>query len=149
MLDRLRAFLKQPTATLVLCGYSFRDDHINEVILQGLQSTQSAIAFALLFEKLTTYPQPSKLARERSNLTLLARDGSVIGSRESAWPERDAERSAPEGHDKWVEWVQIDPDEKNSKRRAEFRLGDFATFGQFLQELIGMGRESLEAENAK
>lgn len=32
MIDRLRAFLKQPTATLVICGYSFRDQHLNEVI---------------------------------------------------------------------------------------------------------------------
>jgi hypothetical protein len=149
MVDRLRAFLKQPTATLVLCGYSFRDDHINEVILQGLESTQSAIAFALLFEKLSNYPQARTLARERSNLTLLAKDGYVIGSRESRWPERDADPSAPEGHDKWVVWVQIDPAEENSKRRAEFCLGNFGTFGQFLQELIGMGRESLEPENAK
>lgn len=38
MLDRLRAFLRQPSAAFILCGYSFRDDHINEVIIQGLGS---------------------------------------------------------------------------------------------------------------
>ena len=35
MVDRLRAFLKQPTSTLILCGYSFRDEHVNEVYRDG------------------------------------------------------------------------------------------------------------------
>ncbi|MBI5885284.1 MAG: SIR2 family protein [Deltaproteobacteria bacterium] len=96
MIDRLRAFLKQPTATLVLCGYSFRDQHINEVILQGLQSTQTAIAFALFFDNIDQYSQAVKLACERSNLSILARDGAVISGRINKWPEKGAENVDPD-----------------------------------------------------
>jgi hypothetical protein len=148
MIDRLRAFLRQPSATLLLCGYSFRDEHINEVIVQGLQGTQTAIAFALLFDKLAKYPQATKLAAERSNLSLLASDAAVIGSRQSGWAERDAE-SLSQDLGRWVVWTPTNPADENSKRTAEFQLGDFAMFGQFLHELIGVAREVAEAPNAK
>lgn len=148
MIDRLRAFLKQPTATLVLCGHSFRDEHINEVIVQGLQCTQTAIAFALIFDEIAKYPQAAKLARERSNLSLLARNGAVISGSEVRWPEKDAE-SVSEDAGRWVMWTSIDPANEKGKRTAEFQLGDFAVFGQFLRELIGVARQPAEVPNAK
>jgi ubiquitin len=148
MIDRLRAFLKQPTATLVLCGYSFRDEHLNEVIIQGLQCTQTATAFALLYEEIGTYPKAVKLARERSNLSLLARDGAVISRLETKWPEKDAESVSADA-DKWVKWTPIDPAKEEGKRTAEFQLGDFVAFGEFLHELVGVARQVSEAPNAK
>lgn len=148
MIDRLRAFLKQPTATLVLCGYSFRDDHINEVIVQGLQSTQTAIAFTLLYGKIAEYPQAVTLARKRSNLSILARDGAVISGQESKWPERDAE-SVPADNGMWVGWTSVDPAKENARLRAEFTLGDFAVLGEFLQELVGNVRQVLEGPSAQ
>lgn len=147
MIDRLRAFLKQPTATLVLCGYSFRDDHINEVILQGLQCTQTAIAFALLFDEINKYPKAVKLARERSNLSLLARNGAVISCRETGWIEKDAESIASDTS-KWVMWIPIDPANANGKRSAQFLLGDFSLFGEFLHGLIGYTQQSARGADA-
>lgn len=148
MIDRLRAFLKQPTATLVINGYSFRDEHLNEVIVQGLQSTQTAIAFALLFDKIGQYPQAVKLARERSNLTLLAKDGAVISNREAKWPQKEPE-AALSDTGKWVKWTAVEPANKNSKIAAEFQLGDYAEFGRFLYELIGHVRQPSEVPDVK
>lgn len=148
MIDRLRAFLKKPTATLILCGYSFRDEHINEVIIQGLQSTQTAIAFALFFDQIADYPQAVALASKRSNLSILARDGAVISGLESKWLEKDAE-SVSSDSGKWVKWTPIDPANVNGKRTAEFALGDFDIFGQFLQELVGNARQMSEVPYAQ
>ena len=148
MIDRLRAFLKQSTAVLVICGYSFRDQHLNEVIVQGLQCTQTAIAFGLLFEEISKYPQAVKKGLERSNLSLLARDGAIIGGRDAKWPEKDIDSiSADTGE--WVKWTPIDPAKQDGPQTAEFRLGDFATFGQFLHGLIGVARRPPEAQNAQ
>jgi SIR2-like domain len=147
MIDRLRAFLKQPTATLILCGYSFRDEHINEVIVQGLQSTQTAIAFALLYGKIAESPQAVTLARKRSNLSILAQDGAVISGRESKWPEGDAESVQPD-NSMWVQWTPVDLGKENGNLTAEFTLGDFAVFGQFLQELVGAVRQASAVPNA-
>ena len=148
MIDRLRAFLKCPTTTLVLCGYSFRDEHLNEVIIQGLQATQTAIAFALLYGELRDYPQASALARSRTNLTLLARDGGIIGGQECKWPEKDAEAVSSDNC-KWIKWTPIDPANENDKHTAEFALGDFTVFGQFLQELIGSVQQPQEVPDGQ
>jgi hypothetical protein len=148
MIDRLRAFLKRPTATLILCGYSFRDEHINEVILQGLQCTQTAIAFALLFGEIADCSQAVSLASKHPNLNILAQDGGVIGGQKSKWPEKDAE-SVSSDNGKWVKWTPSDPENENGRRRAEFTLGDFALFGQFLQELVGSVRRPPEVPNAQ
>lgn len=141
MIDRLRAFLRQPTATVVLCGYSFRDEHLNEVIVQGLETTQTAIAFGLLFDEIARYPEAAAVARKRPNFNVLARDGGVIGGQEAEWSEKDAESvSAPNGSG--VNWIPVGPVTDNAKRRAEFTLGNFAALGQFLQELVGNLRQS-------
>lgn len=48
MLDRLRAFFQGKDAPrLVVCGYSFLDDHLNEVLLDGLRGNRNAQCFAL------------------------------------------------------------------------------------------------------
>ncbi|MGA2614297.1 MAG: SIR2 family protein [Spirochaetia bacterium] len=148
MIDRLRAFLKQPTAVLVLCGYSFRDDHLNEVIVQGLQYTQTAIAFALLHGNIAKYTQATKLACERSNLSLLAPDGAVISGRQGKWPVKDAEVAETEAIE-WVKWLAVDPAREDSKRTAQLQLGDFAVFGLFLRDLVGHSRLPQEFLNAK
>ncbi len=139
MMDRFRAFLRQPTPTLVLCGYSFRDDHINEVIVQGLQSTQTSIAFALLYGSITEYPQAIELALKRPNLSLLARDGAVVSAQRSIWPEKDAE-AVPRDNQVGAKWMPCDPTKKDGKWTAEFTLGDFAVLGQFFDELVGTVR---------
>jgi hypothetical protein len=148
MMDRIRAFLKQPSVAIVICGYSFRDEHINEVIMQGLQGTQTAIAFALLFEELAKYPKAVNLALDRPNLILLARDGAVISGHETKWPEKETD-SITSDNRTWVSWIPIDPKDEKSKRKAVFSLGDFSVFGQFLHEIIGQSQQQLEAPNAK
>jgi hypothetical protein len=148
MIDRLRAFLKQPTATLIICGYSFRDEHINEVIVQGLQCTQTAVAFALMFDKASMCSQAIPLAANRPNLNVLARDGGVIAGKESIWPENDAEAVSSDTG-RWVTWMPVDPANDKVKWRAEFALGDFAVFGQFLQEVVGVVRQAMEVPSGK
>jgi hypothetical protein len=147
MLDRLRAFLKQPTSALVICGYSFRDKHLNEVIFQGLQSTPNAIAFALLYGEIKNYSQAVTIANGRSNLNLLARDGAVISGREGKWLEKDSQATSDTTN--WVKWLPVDSSKPDGKQKAEFHLGDFAIFGQFLHELVGVAHSPPEASNAK
>lgn len=146
MLDRLRAFLKRPNATLILCGYSFRDEHINEVIVNGLQATQSAVGFVLLYEPLAQYPEVKALARSRQNLIVMAKDGGIIGGKESTWPERNAATDTIARND-WINWVPVNPQTPEGKQKAEFVLGDFAVFGRFLRELTGGGNRLIEGEN--
>jgi hypothetical protein len=146
MIDRLRTFIKQPTAALVVCGYSFRDEHINEVFLQGLQFSPTSIVFALLYDTLDKYPNALKLANECPNLSLLASDGAVVGSTRSEWPTREAE-SAVARSDKWITWATTEPEKEDAPLIASFQLGDFAVLGELFHEVGGSVSRPAEASN--
>lgn len=147
MLDRLRAFLKNPAATLVLSGYSFRDEHINEVLVQNLEATQTNVAFALMYDKIASYPEAENLARLRPNLNVLARDGAVIGGQSIRWPS--IEKSALSHVDgPWLRWTPSDPEFPEAKQSAELTLGDFSALGRFLQDLAGEVRHGEGHPNA-
>ena len=85
MQDRLRSFLRQPGAVIVCLGYSFGDQHINEMIAEGLSGNATAVVFAPLFGELSKYDEAARLAKRLPNLRLMAFDSAVIGGREGAW----------------------------------------------------------------
>ena len=145
MMDRLRRFMRNSSAVLILCGYSFRDEHINEVIVQGLQSIGTTAAFALLFGEIENYEEAINLAKDQPNLTILARDGAVIGSQKLNWLEKEVQ---PKDND-WVKWSQVCQGNNRTKFQAKFSLGDFVVFGKFLQSIVGFSKQSLEKYNAE
>lgn len=159
MIDRLKAFLKKTTSALFICGYSFNDDHINEVIVQGLQGNPTSTAFAMLYGKIENYPKALSIAANRANLVLIARDKGVIGTRVGTWKTRDVlyqedilrnivSLSEPEKAnrteektDNEDEMVRATNQERETSgdeiRDAQIEIGDFAVFGDFIQDLIG------------
>lgn len=86
MIDRLRHFLRQPSAFLVTCGYSFADAHLNEVLMHGLRANPTAAAFGLLYRKLAEEQGAVAIASLLpSNLALLARDEGVFRTHRGPW----------------------------------------------------------------
>lgn len=124
MLDRLRAFLAQGQAVLVTCGYSFLDQHLNEVILHGLRSNPTAMCFGLLFGSKANYPHALIKAQSHPNLSLLASDGAVLGTLERGWRLDDQNAHPLHG------LAVTGPAHEDSG--CEFLLGDFKIFGEFL-----------------
>ncbi len=139
MIDRLREFLRDPNSALILCGYSFRDEHINDTILQGLEYTQTAVAFALLFETLEKYESVATKAVDRANLIVLAEDGGIIGGQRVTWIEKSAE-SVAEEDSPWLKWEPV----TNGNSAAQFKAGDFRVLGRFLHRLAGHVRRPLK-----
>lgn len=115
MQDRLREFLRAPSATLVTSGYSFGDDHINDVLAQGLRSNPSAVVFGLLFGELSQYGAAVEFANVFGNVALFARDRGRLAGRVDEWA----------------------PGDDGAARSCA--LGDFAQFGRRLGELAGTG----------
>lgn len=142
MIDRLRFFLRnhqKPVALFVL-GYSFSDEHLNEVIVESLKSNPSAVCFALQYENLSSYTNAQKLASENLNLSILARDGAIIRSVAANWiAQPAADASAIGGAFERV--LSADKEETVDKPfRCQFTLGDFRAFGNFLDEFSAYGR---------
>jgi hypothetical protein len=129
MMDRLRAFMRRSPAVLICCGYSFSDQHINEVLVQGLQGNPSAVSFALMYSDLEAYPHAIACATRRTNLCILARDEAVIGCQRGKW-------SVPADAVTFASSISVKSDPATGAS-AEFLLGDFEKFAAFLYEQLG------------
>jgi len=147
MLDRLRAFFRgsvikkrsdtdkreEDAPRLIICGYSFLDDHLNEIMLDGLRGNRNAQCFALMYGTLSDHPRAVEFARKQGNLTVLARDGAVVGTRAGRY------RSGSCGGDEHKPWLYeeddmtVDPEQP--ERQSKSHMGDFHYFGLFLEQL--------------
>lgn len=133
MLDRLKAFLLAPSALLFVCGYSFSDEHINDVICRSLETNPTAHVFGCLFGSLdyANYELARKCALATPNLSLLGFDKAIIGRNLGAWASDDLEALA------------LPPDVlTRSGDGISLRLGDFAALGALLRSLSGEGMPS-------
>jgi hypothetical protein len=142
MIDRFRAFFRTADharglspPVLIVCGYSFADDHLNEVLLDGLRGNPSAQCFALVYGSLKDAQRAVKYASEQPNLTVLAWDGAVVGTRSGPY----ALPSATAGeHEPWLATeVQAVSGSTPEITVTRCLLGDFHYFGLFLERLYG------------
>jgi len=134
MMDRLRSFVARKQAFLIICGYSFGDDHINEAIAQGLRSNSNATAFALQYGALNDYPQAIKMAEENPNLCLLASDSAILGMKRANWFSIESEAISDTGT-LGIHWIPVEGDD--AKKQASLALGDFEVLGSLFAEMIG------------
>jgi len=134
MMDQLRKYLSTPSSVMIIIGYSFGDQHLNDVIIQSLQGSPSTAVFALMYGPLKEYLNAVTLAKGRGNLCILAKDGTVTGTREEKWREADEQPDSflPSGIIEWKKGTK-----KDDPWKASLKLGDFNKFGVFLQDITG------------
>ncbi len=146
MLDRLREFLSLGQAVLVTCGYSFSDQHLNDVIIQGLRGNPNAVCYALVFGDRNTVPAVVTRAKRQANLNLLAADGAVFGTTERPW------HSSPNAdhplHSLAVQSGGLGSRSKAPDGQCKFLLGDFTAFGNFLAQQLAWEETDKETGNA-
>lgn len=130
MLDRLKDFLLKNHSILFMSGYSFGDEHINDVICRALESNPTAHVFAFLFGDFRDqkYQLGLECALSSPNLSLLGRNGGIVGRNEAAWKEFD-DASQTDVLEGFLS--------KDAKGNTEFLLGDYAIFGNLIRHLTG------------
>ena len=120
MIDRLKECIRQPSSLLITIGYGYGDDHLNEVVLQGLRSNPTAAAFGLLYQELAQEPAAETLSKRiPANLNLLARDRGVLRGVLGEW--------------------YVDPSSIPTTIPLANDLGDFAAFTTFLNSFAFRG----------
>jgi hypothetical protein len=117
MMDQLKRFFKQPSATLITCGYSYKDQHINELLSQTLQANPNSLLYGLQYDVLENYQEAREMALSRSNFMLFAKDRAIVGKKEKEW-KSDAHT---------VEMK--DP-------LSIFELGDFQNFASYIEGIL-------------
>jgi hypothetical protein len=124
--DRLRRNLASGESLLVVAGYSFSDEHLNDLLLQGLRSNPRLAILALVFgvEKQGKKSTPDgivAMGTQHPNLTILGPEQASIAGIASTWGAPGRGRRTDET---WPFW---------DEGKSEFTLGDYASFADFLR----------------
>lgn len=122
-MDRFRRFLAAGERLLLVNGYSFGDEHLNEVLRQGLQSNSRLAIHAFFFGDIAE--EAKRTAVYHPNLSAMGRKEAIIGAAVGTWRKPAAK---PKPGEKWHCW-----DDAN----GEFVLGNFSSFGEFLGAMVG------------
>lgn len=142
--DQLSRFLKQPSSALIMCGYSFNDEHINDTIINALKSNPTAIVIALMFGKMTSkdattqeinenYPTAVNIASKRHNLSLWAFDEAIIGTNPGKWDHSSNSSDMKE----FDSFINKETDAVTGETSISVQLGNFKIFSNFISSLIG------------
>jgi hypothetical protein len=140
MMDRFKDFILQRSSVLFISGYSFGDDHINNLLLEGLRSNPTAMVYGLLHGNVLDkhgnpdpkYQNARTLALKTPNLALFSSDVGIIGRREKRWIAQDENRgSLPDG------MVHVPEAEAEGARFCECKIGDFLIFAEMLKNISG------------
>jgi hypothetical protein len=131
MIDRLRRQLaEREDAILVTAGYSFGDQHVNEVIFEALAANPRLHTFALCFDDPPTDDELMRAALRHRNLMVLAPNTVVVGGQLGTWllrdPDTDASRVA----------AFFTPDPSTSApATGKLSLGSFTVFCELLDQI--------------
>jgi len=110
LMDRFRRALAEPETLLVVSGYSFSDQHLNEIMFEVARRRPRSEFVALCYSKIPEVLQAQAL--ETKNLTVLGADRGIVGGRLADWSSKE--------------------DIPRIFEKGRCRLGDFACFADFL-----------------
>jgi len=136
MMDRFKDFILQPSSVLFMSGYSFGDEHINNLLIEALRSNPTAMVYGLLHGNILDkdgkpekkYQEAHKLALKTPNLALFSFDAGIIGRRERRWVAQDEDHgSLPVG--------MVTKTDKTGY--SQCRIGDFLMFTDMLKSISG------------
>jgi len=93
--DRLGNFIKQDDSILFICGYSFGDDHINDIIINSLEKNPSSHVVTFIYDEyneddhlfysLFENHNLINLAKNNPNLSIFGMIGAIIGGNIGLW----------------------------------------------------------------
>ncbi len=138
MLDHLGRALERPEGTvLVVLGYSFGDEHINEIIFDTLDTHDRTHAIALQYEELGDDHELITRAARRRNLLVYGPDTAIVAGERKPWLLTDPvdSRTSELLDIPFDSYANPNPDELATG--GQFRLGDFNYFARFLDSLAG------------
>jgi hypothetical protein len=129
-IDRLARFLDQDDALLITSGFSFADEHINNVIFSAIENRPRTHVYSLQFVEVADDHDLHKRALRQKNLIVVGPKSGIIGGRRAEWSLDEPAT--------FVDAV-FEPDPKSAvtpqPKTGQLKLGDFGTFCKFLRSM--------------
>jgi hypothetical protein len=129
--DRLTRFLEQDDALLIVAGFSFSDEHINNLIFGALENRPRTHAYALQFDELSDASDLRKRSGQRPNMIVVGPKTGVIGTRRAPWAPVDS----PPFMNPVFELVEEPSAAGDAVKAGRMKIGDFACFCEFLEAM--------------
>lgn len=129
--DRLSRFLEQDDALLVVAGFSFSDEHINNLIFGALENRPRTHVYALQFEELPDVSDLVRRATQRPNMIVVGPETGIVGGRRAKWTPAEC----PSFMDGVFELKDEAPAGEETRKSGRMRIGDFACFCEFLESM--------------
>lgn len=145
LIDQLNRFLRKKSSFLVISGYSFNDEHINDTIFSALRANPTAMALGLMFGSYRIdgaadrYPIAYELAKKQHNLNIWTNDIAIIGTNTDAWAIPNPQNDADSDLMPYIKTQQANDSPLSTAALVE--LGDFNEFSHFLKKTIGAKSE--------
>ena len=83
--DRFRRALNQPETLVLICGYSFSDDHLNEMIFEAATRRERSEFLAFLYSDIPN--ALAERARITPNLQVVSGNEAIVGGVRADWEE--------------------------------------------------------------
>lgn len=137
-MDRLSHFLRQDDSVLFVSGYSFGDEHINEIILTSLARSCSSHVFILNRGLIGEGDYLSKeIAQKSAKISLYAKRTAVIGCKFGEWkldrePDKNESYNIIDTAFDEDATLEVEDRAETWTGKGDFRLGNFKYFTNFL-----------------
>ncbi len=161
--DRLSNFIKQPDTVLIVAGYSFGDEHINERINTALASNPLGHIYVLYYDivwddhkKTYSFTEDcaiAKLAMANTKISVFATKFAVIGGIYGEWQLKNE----PDKDDSLSIDIFFDEDacenendnigvkiEQKWTGKGELKLPEFESFVRFLRSMVFISMEEVK-----
>ncbi|QJD85943.1 SIR2 family protein [Cohnella herbarum] len=121
--DRLKSYLRDGEGIFIISGYSFGDEHVNDVIFDGLRQNNRLHVIAFM------YDNPELIALEQDlkqflNISILSPNHAIIGGKLGDW-KIDPQVKEDKKHE-IVNFWDLDND--------ELKIGNFLNFIDFITD---------------
>lgn len=110
LMDRFRKALEMPESITLVSGYSFGDQHLNEMLFDAARTRPRSEITVFCFGAIPE--QLAEVAKGTRNLSVLASQDAIVGGQTLAWVQEEQISGVWDG--------------------SKFLLGDFAALARFL-----------------
>ena len=132
--DRLSRFLEQDDTLMIVTGFSFGDEHINNLVFGALENRPRTHVYALQFEELPEGSDLVKRAYQRSNMIVIGPQTGIIGGRRAKWSPAESP-SFMDGFFELKSEAAGDNGGGAETKSGLMKIGDFASFCDFLESM--------------
>jgi hypothetical protein len=137
-MDRLARFLELDDALLIVAGFGFGDEHINNVIFGALENRPRTHVYALQYGEQGDEADLVRRSYQRRNMIVVGPETGIIGGRRAGW-------GLSEGHSFIEAAFEVKNGQQESQSASEaggtrmdvgrMKIGDFGCFCDFLASM--------------